>query len=388
MAKKITENTEPIPAEQIVQKSRGGALVSFAIIALGILVALIIFFNTRPTQLKLVTDNQVSVGQTSTFTLQTGNFKIANGEKYTWYVDGEKMGEGTYSSGKDLTVDVVAQKVGQGKVVVKGKKWTATANYVALNPSVVITLPHVESVYGQPLPKMDYTVDGLPQGKSLDFDGKIVPTTEINGTGVYQLGLDKEYKGQYNVSVKGGTLSVLPKELTIKQGQFTKPYDGCDKMKVDDVCLEGVKEGDQVFLLDNTIYFCDKNAGTSKTLCTDKMSLTGRDAKNYVLSKEQTATGRITKKIINVVDTTVCDKPFDGSKSATINEIGTLKGVCDGDMVAIGGCKAQYRTADVGQNKVVQIDQVSLVGKDKDNYLILPYTTKGNVTEQTNTQPK
>lgn len=382
MAKKSTSQTETITPDKIVQKDSSSVLVFFAVLVLGIVTALVILFNSRPTQLKLTTQDLVSVGQKATFTLEQGKFEIQDGEKYSWYVDDQKQGEGIFQKGKPLTIDLVANREGQGKLTVKGQKWHATVNYVATKPSVVISLPQTQCVYGDEIPQMNYTVTGLPKGKTLDFDGKIVPTKEINGAGVYQLGLDKQYdKQDYNVSVQNGTLFVAPRPLTVKQGNFSKTYDGGDKMYCNDVQLEGVMEGDDVCLKDGCLYFCDKNAGTSKELCVDKMQLSGKDAKNYCLSQEQTAKGRILKKIITVEDTMVDDKWYDGTKSATINQMGTLNGVCDGDFVGIGSCRAQYKNPSTGANKDVQIDNVSLVGRDKDNYLVLPYTIKGNVNE-------
>ncbi|MEG2158320.1 MAG: YDG domain-containing protein, partial [Clostridia bacterium] len=181
---------------------------------------------------------------------------------------------------------------------------------------------------------------------------------------------DREFSSEkYDVEFSEATLEVLPKKVNIS-GTFVKEYDGNNALNSKIAQLNGVAEGDDVRLAETTIYFSDKQVGKDKVINGFNLMLEGEDAKNYCI-EEPTLTGIILPKRIELVGTKVAHKYYNGTTDAKISDLGTLKGVLEGDIVAMGSITAKFEDAESGNNKKIIFSDLSLIGKDKDNYEVV-----------------
>ena len=170
-------------------------------------------------------------------------------------------------------------------------------------------------------------------------------------------------------AVTEGTLEIVPRTLTLT-GEFTKVYDGTNTIGLEEISLDGVLKGDDVYICTDTIaYFDNKNVGDDKQILLPNLSLCGDDAANYCVETSNLC-GQILPKTITVEGTKIANKHYDGTTKATFECVGNLVGVVDGDVVAIGNCQAAFENCKVGRNKKVCVSNVCLVGRDKGNYTL------------------
>lgn len=148
---------------------------------------------------------------------------------------------------------------------------------------------------------------------------------------------------------------------------FEKTYDQTNVIETPNISLKGIIEGDDVKAVCDKLYFDNKNAGTDKKVMLANVILDGADSSNYVLCGE--AKGVIKPKLVDIDGLTIKDKVYDGTTKATIDKMGTLNGVINGDSVAIGNVNLSFSDAYIGEKEIV-INNVSLVGADKDNYVV------------------
>ncbi len=164
--------------------------------------------------------------------------------------------------------------------------------------------------------------------------------------------------------------------MTVKN-EFVKTYDKTNVIEKPLIALDGVKAGDEVKAVADKLYFNDKNAG-DKSVMLANVELTGRDSCNYVLKGE--ARGRIEPKHIEINGLTIKDKSYDGTTRATIEKMGKINGVLDGDSVAIGAIDLNFAEATTGTQEII-INDVTLIGADKDNYVVDEVTVdNANIT--------
>lgn len=315
-------------------------------------------------------------GSEQTFTYDFDTASLTEGEHITWTVNGETVCESTYKSGEEIKLFYTPQQTGALEIVAKVGKYTQAKTVEILAPRLTVTAPDVTIVYGEALPELNHTVSGfVATDDTSDFcyDGACVPEADRLDVGVYEIKFDRElnYK-DYETDYVYGTLTVLPKQLEVVN-DFSKTYDSTNTIENPKLKLAGIVDGDEVSAECDTLYFDNKNVGCDKTIMLANACLVGENACNYVLP--DFVYGNITPKTVNIVGLTVKDKLYDGTTKATIDKMGTLKGVCDGDSVAIGNINVHFDSANVGTRNVVTSD-VTLIGADKDNYVLQDVETK------------
>lgn len=148
-----------------------------------------------------------------------------------------------------------------------------------------------------------------------------------------------------------------------------KVYDGTRLATLLGGSLQGLVDGDAVTLT-QTGQFADKNAGTTKAV-TVAGSLGGGDAANYVLTQPGSLTGTVTPRTVTVTGTTVADKTYDGSTTATLQG-GSLVGLLGGDAVTLVEA-GHFADRDAGATKAV-VAANTLAGADAGNYSVLQPT--------------
>ncbi|MDK2935381.1 MAG: hypothetical protein PWP62_389 [Eubacteriaceae bacterium] len=201
--------------------------------------------------------------------------------------------------------------------------------------------------------------------------------------------------------------SITPKQLTAPVApSVSKEYDGtvtaADKTISDDL---GQFAGDTVVITQSATYQNSpgnsdaEDAGTGKTV-TFSYSLSGSDAGNYQAPADQTGTGTITKKTLDltwdntfksnfgVVQTT---KTYDGSSSVSYNGAGSVSGDVissitnrnfnTGIETILVTASAAYSDVNAGDNKTITISYT--IGSDSaKNYQIADENIPGATIEK------
>lgn len=307
-------------------------------------------------------------GSEQVFTYNTDK-EIVDGARVTWTVNGERVYEGAYAAGEVVELAYTPNEVGKLNVTATVGNYRQTTTVDVLGPQLTVTIPNVTVVYGDTLPQMNYTVSGFVEGEEDDFcyDGSCVTTTDKLDVGVYDICLDKEccYL-DYETEYVYGKLTVLPRQLCL-ENEICKVYDGTNTIENPELRLSNVVKGDEVYAQTDLLYFDNKNVGCDKTIMLSNVTLVGENACNYILP--DFVHGEIAPKQIDVVGLTVKNKMYDGTTKATIDTMGTLSGVCEGDSVAIGNISVSFEDAGVGEQRIIA-NGVTLIGADKNNYVV------------------
>lgn len=372
-ASQPAKSTQPkqAVAESSTSAKGNNVAKTVALVVILALVALAGFFVIRyflalknPPVAVLEGETAMRMGQSQVLTFDSKDIK--RGQTVCWYVNGKRVYCQKYD-GRPLQYRYNASRVGidHVRVDVDGKtyKWlnvsvgkslaTATAN------SYVIT-------YGDKIPQLDYQVEGVDKAKlagcSLYVEGE--PTQ----VGVYPIKFDCDGCDECDVEVVEGTLEIVPRRLNVANS-FSKVYDGNCQIDLDELELDGILPGNDVYSVQTTCYFADKNVGTGKVVVIPNVVLGGSDSHNYCV-ETQDLVGEITPKTVKIEGLCVANKNYDGTTKATLKSVGKLVGVVDGDVVALGNCSASFGDCKVGKNKPVCLSNLCLVGSDKDNYLL------------------
>ena len=156
-----------------------------------------------------------------------------------------------------------------------------------------------------------------------------------------------------------------------------KVYDGdtTAALNTGSANLVGVIGGDTVNLDDSAAagVFADKNVGTGKTVTVSGLALTGADAGNYLLT-QPTATADITARDLTVTAAGV-NRAYNGTTTATV----TLSSdAILTDTLTLNYTSAAFADKNVGTNKSVAVDGITIGGADAGNYNLL--NTTANTT--------
>jgi hypothetical protein len=146
-------------------------------------------------------------------------------------------------------------------------------------------------------------------------------------------------------------------------------------VKGDDLSLESVAAYD------------NKSAGSEKPVTINAFKLIGEDKSNYQLMTEELTTyGSILQKEISLELNAepAITKVYDGNTSITLaSENYSLKDILNGDVVTVKGF-AKYDDKNAGDDKQITVNEFTLDGTDKNNYLLTTNEaqTKGNITQK------
>lgn len=386
----VTPSGDVVYVYATESESRAGRVIAFALLFIFLVLILwaVLATNNRLDsivlgQLEGATD--IRMGSTDTITLSpSDSVAFDNNTVIEWYVDGQKVSQSRYLGKDSLTFNYQPTALGHHNIKAKvGKESTETIQVNVARPLLTIKVDDVSVEYGQPLQEVGYSYSGLLEGdnwQQLQYAGNVA-IGNYQQVGVYQLNMDNTPArlGNYDVEYTGGYLTVLPRKISIT-GNFCKQYDGNNQLSAD-IELEGVLEGDDVYAVADTLYFDSKDVGQDKCISTNNIVLQGDSASNYCLVAGNVV-GTITAKEISLKDVVVNSKLYDGTKKAEISDNGNLYGVVDGDIVVIGSMEAAFRDCKIGKNKKVDITNITLVGKDKDNYCVKDTTAKANIVKK------
>ena len=185
--------------------------------------------------------------------------------------------------------------------------------------------------------------------------------------------------------------AISPKPVTVISTGVTadnKIYDGTTSATLSGSFAfdDGmIIDGDDVTITGGTGAFADKNVGIGKAVVISGVALGGMDAGNYTLSTQPTGvTSSITKKTVTVSGITASNKAYDGKTMATLNyNSTTISGKVTGDKLSVSATGA-FADMNAGNNKTVNISNITLTGSDKGNYTLATTgaTTTANISKK------
>ena len=218
-------------------------------------------------------------------------------------------------------------------------------------------------------------------GKSVALSG----TGTLSGTDSLNYVLDGT--AQYNAST---TADISPLGISILSGSIdadSKTYDANTTATISGSgVLVGVISGDAVVLNQNlqSGNFDSKNVEISKLVYVNGLSLSGRDAGNYLLQSGYTTTANIYKLGISIASGTItaASKVYDDTTSAAVSGSGYLIGVLSGDRVLLNQAdkSGSFDNKNAGVAKSVSVSGLTLYGTDALDYYLTDYTATANIT--------
>jgi len=202
---------------------------------------------------------------------------------------------------------------------------------------------------------------------SASFDTKNIGTGKtVTVSGISISGADA---GNYTLTSNTAltTANITKRDLTLGAEGVDKPYDSTTAATVS--FTDDRIPGDTL-TINYTAAFVDKNVSTGKLINISGYSLSGADSGNYNLLNPPASTSADITKYNLTVTATGINKVYDGTTAATV----TLAGWFPGDVLNVTGT-ATFTDANVGVDKVITVNGISISGADAGNYNLLNTTT-------------
>ncbi len=176
---------------------------------------------------------------------------------------------------------------------------------------------------------------------------------------------------QNSTGTLSGGITVTPLPVGV-QGitPHDKTYDGTSavQLSVGTLSLSGLLSGDQVTVSAGTIagVFASKDAGSNVPVTLSGLTLGGAQASNYSIAP---LAANITPAPVQVSGIAAKNKTYDGTTAAMLDVSGAIiKGVMQGDAVAVSGASGTYASKDVGANVPVIVLTLTLSGANAADY--------------------
>lgn len=265
------------------------------------------------------------------------------------------------------TADIAKKVLTSSGTSVQDKTYDGTNSAVLNNPGVVSGVESGDVV----------AVD--VSGAVASFADKNAGSNKaVNISGINLSGADA---GNYSMSASGSTTATINQKSISLTGATAngKTYDGSISTTINSSgSTVGVIAGDVVNVdaSSASASFADKNVGTNKTVTIAGLGINGADAGNYSLaSNSSTSTADITAKTLTVSGSSVANKTYDGTTTATLNTAGSVNGVVVGDVVGLTGGTAAFADKNAGNGKSVAVTGLGINGADSGNYVLASSST-------------
>ena len=228
--------------------------------------------------------------------------------------------------------------------------------------------------------------DGMLAGflGSVSYAGFLDGDTAVSGSlgygnarNVGNYALTGLWSTKYDIDVRGATLAILPRALTVSVGG-NKVYDAQLGFDNASFVLGNVVTGDTVRASGNVV-FLDKNVGNGKAVHASGISLLDNSLGNYSLDATTVeGTASISARALTYGVSSGQNRIYDGSKQVNLN--GYFEGLLGSDQVSIQGLHGYMSDKQVGNAKSVAYDVATgtLAGQDAGNYVLSP--NSGNTT--------
>ncbi|WP_307732620.1 YDG domain-containing protein [Massilia sp. MB5] len=261
---------------------------------------------------------------------------------------------------------------------------TATGTGSITPKALTASVSGIDKVYdGKTTAEVAYGDSGRIAGDQLSVSGEANFAGKNAGAGktvsVTNMRLNGADAGNYRlVSNDASTsASITPRALTATIAGGGKVYDGGTAAQV--AYGDDRVSGDALTLSGNAARYADKNVGADKAVSVDGIVLGGADAGNYILGNTTASTqAAITPRTL-VFSGSAGSKVYDGSTAAIVS---VSDNRVSGDVLSVGVSGAHYADKNVGSNKAVLLDGVSLSGADAANYALGPASSAvtGSIT--------
>lgn len=187
------------------------------------------------------------------------------------------------------------------------------------------------------------------------------------GTYQIQLSVDqRDYAG-----TASATLEITKRPLTITGLKAAdKEYDGNTDAKVSGGTLNGIVNDDDVSAaMPTSGTFADKKAGEGKTVTVTTPALTGDKSGNYEIKSVNAMTASISQKKVGLT-LTATSKEYDGKTNANVTAAVNAGDVISGDNLSVMVGDSHFKDPNVGENKEITVGMIELTGTDAGNYII------------------
>jgi filamentous hemagglutinin family protein len=189
----------------------------------------------------------------------------------------------------------------------------------------------------------------------------------------------------YNaLSTAGSTVSVTPATLPVTGlSAANKVYDAGTAATLSGTATVTALGSDVVSLTGTASgTFVDKNVGTTKTVATTGVGLSGADAGNYTLV-QQSLTANITPATLPVTGLSAANKSYDAGTAATLSGTPSVTALGSDAVSLTGTASGTFADKNVGTAKTVATAGVSLGGADAGNYTLVQQSLTANITPAT-----
>ncbi|MBR2966033.1 MAG: hypothetical protein IKC52_00985 [Clostridia bacterium] len=286
---------------------------------------------------------------------------LEKGQNICWYINGNKVRCSNYVGG-DISVLYTPNKLADVEVKIVAGKYEFSHKMKVLPNKVDLYAPNVTVTYGEEIGELHPFLKG--NNANFSYNGQLVVPNGKLDVGTYDITFSTPCKDKNCiVRMHKGKLTVVPKVVSV--GKVGVVFNNSTTFEVDNAQLDGVLEGDQVFVENCTLHTSNKNVGVYQSEIV--ATLGGKDAKNYTLQPQVEV--EIAPRLLLLKDWAVQDKPFDGTTKASLKHVGRLEGVIADTDVFVGEIVAEFDNANVGTQKA-NVCKIVLCGKDKDNYKV------------------
>lgn len=286
-------------------------------------------------------------------------------------------------------------KVKAGTDVSEAHEYTATLTFTANNVAEtdktqtrkvvfqvadknVVTFEGLQETYTKVYDGEAFELKGVTASAAEGFNGEFdVKYMQQDGTevaaptdaGTYQIQLSVDQ--QDYAGTASATLEITKRPLTITGLKAAdKEYDGNTDAKVSGGTLNGIVNDDDVSAaMPASGTFADKKAGEGKTVTVTTPALTGDKSGNYEITSVNAMTASISQKNVGLT-LTATSKVYDGKTNANVTAAVNAGDVISDDDLSVTVGDSNFKDPNVGENKEITVGMIELTGADAGNYII------------------
>jgi hypothetical protein len=162
----------------------------------------------------------------------------------------------------------------------------------------------------------------------------------------------------------GTTADITPRALLVTAHGVDRTYDGSAIAGI--TLTDNRVAGDALTASYGSATFVTKNVGTNKSVSVTGIAISGTDAANYTVNSTATTAANVTQRALTAT-ASAQTKRYDGTTAATVT-MGDNR--VSGDVLTVAHDAAEFDSAAVGNNRVVTVSGIHLIGTDAANYTV------------------
>ncbi len=244
-------------------------------------------------------------------------------------------------------------------------------NYLTiLQKEIKIIAEDKESLYGDPLKPLTYTMEGEVVDGSI-LKGQLYKTEGLSA-GVYDIRSTFTLGRNYKITYKKAKYTIIKIDIVLKTSNYEKEYGA-----VDPVFDFNIVSGD---LIEGQVLVGQLSREKGDDVG-DYLIIPMFNNNNYNISIEENCHLKILPKKVNLI-LQIHDKVYNGDDVAYIRTPRVNGLIDEGVFLAYDReASARFHDSEVGENKDVRVFDIALVGEKAFNYeLVYPEYVTGNIT--------